>query len=255
MKRKSERAKQRAKEWRAENPDKCREQQLRKRLRAKGLLEPYVPPVKKSEEEVKKEQAARMKEFHKRRKERLETDPEYAAKYRAKARLKDKLRYEARKADPEAYKAWLEGKRQAKFIRYRLKHGIPLDAPVQKKITDEEKARRLAEKEQRKAERAAEREANRVARPPKLTPEERELRRRAKRAEYDRKKRDLARARRAVEVANDKAGYPSSCTTPKVCPDPPELQALFAKASKGEKPFARFTGTKMGVFTARTKWM
>lgn len=248
---KTEKDKERARLWRLNNPEKVRAQQERRLLRAHGLLEPYTPPPKKPEEQVKLEQAARMKEYHTRRQELLATDPEFAAKYRAKARLKDKERYDRRKADPEAYKIWLECKRRQKFTRYRLAHGIPLDAPHRLKITDEERARRQAEKEQRKAER----EAIRAAKPPKIMPEERLERRKAKRVEYDKKRRDLERVKRAAEVANDKANYPIKVTPPKVCPDPPELQALFAKASKGQPPINRYTGKKLGAFTARAKWI
>lgn len=248
---KSERDKQRAKEWRLENPDKVKAQQARKRLRAKGLLEPYVHPTKKPEEQAKAEQAARMKRFHASRQERLKTDPEFAIAYKARARAKDKQRYESRKADPVAYQEWLAHKREQKFIRYRIKHGIPLDAPHRLKISDEERALRKAEKERLKAERAA----IRAAKQPKLTPEERLERRRARALERYYKKRDLERQKRAAEVAEAMVRYPTSAPTPQVCPDPPELQALFAKASKGERPMHHFTGKKMGAFTARLKWL
>lgn len=230
MKRKSERAKQRAKEWRAENPDLVRKQAERKRLRAKGLLPPYVPTPKKSNEQILKEQAARMKDFHSRRRERIATDPEFAAAYRAKANASDKLRYERRKADPEAYTAWLAHKRHKKFINYRIKHGIPLDAPHRLKITEEERAARAEEQLRLKAERAAANPAKQ-----RLSEDERKERLRATKRAYKKKSRDAERARRAAEVEAAKANQPPPAP-PTVCPDPPELQALFRKASKGEPP-------------------
>lgn len=245
---KSEKDKERYRKWRAENQDKVREQRKRRWARKKGLLEPYVKPEPLSEEEAKARHIDRMKKHHQRRKERLATDPEYAKRHCEAEVARYKRRYERLKADPEAYRLKLEIERN----RRRVKKGIPLEAPVLSyRLTDEERAARKAEKEQLKAERAA----ARAAIPPKMTREERLARRRWQQNERYRKKRDLERARRAAEVENDKANYPQRVTPPQVCPDPPELQALFAKASKGERPFASFAGKKMGVFTARAKWI
>jgi hypothetical protein len=242
---KSERDKQRYREWRQNNPDKVREQRKRRYARSIGLLPPYEKPAPLTDEQLREKAIAKKKLEYQRRKERLATDPEYAEKFRAKERARGARRYAKLLADPEKRAQKLEQER----IRNRIKKGIPLDAPVMTKgLTAEQRAERHAEKERLKAERAA-------ARPPRKTPEERKARRHEWQKEYDRKKRDLARARRAAEVANDMARYPSSFEPKKVCPDPPELQALFKKASKGEPPYERFTGKKMGAFTARAKWI
>lgn len=247
---KSEKDKERARLWRLNNPDKVRAQQERRLLRAHGLLEPFTPPESKPAEQIKSEQAERMKRFHSRRQERLATDPEFAAAYRAKARETDRLRYQARKADPEAHAAWLAYKRENGRIRRRLKRGLPPDAPLHcHRLTDEERARRKAEWERIKAERAANR-------PPrvKLTDAERKERKNAaQRAKYQ-AKRDAERQKRGAEVATAKAMQPKP-QPPKACPDPPALQALFAKASKGQRPMDPYYGKKLGAFTARAKWI
>lgn len=234
--------------WRKENPEKVKAQQLRKRLRDKGILEPWQKPAKLSQEETSQRNKERLKEYHAKRKARMATDPVYAAEMKRIDNERAKARYERLRNNPEALEAWRLRERNRK----RLKRGIPLDAPVMPyRLTDEQRAQRQAEKERLKAERAD----TRAARSPKLTPEERKERRRQQQREYDKKKRDLERQKRAAEVAEAMARYHTSAPPPKVCPDPPELQALFAKASKGERPMHHFTGKKMGAFTARLKWL
>lgn len=242
---KSEKDKERYRRWRQENPDKVREQRKRRWARKTGVLPPYEKPAPLTAEQLQEKSLAKKKLEYQRRKERLATDPEYAEKFRAKERERGVRRYARLLADPEKRAQKLEQER----IRNRIKKGIPLDAPVMTRgLTDEQRAERKAEKERLKAERAA-------ARPPKMTPEERKARRRVWQKEYDKKKRDLARARRAAEVAEAMARYPSSQPHKIIVNDPPELAALFKKASKGERPFERFTGKKMGAFTARAKWI
>lgn len=244
----SEQAKERYRRWREENHDKVRAQRQRRHLRKKGLLPPWEKPVKLSEEETRQRNIERLKVYRQNRKEQLASNPEYAAELLRRQKERDRARYERLKANPEA----LEAARLKERNRKRLKRGIPLDAPVMPyRLTDEERERRKAEKERLKAERAA----ARAAKPPKMTPEERKERRRLQQMERDKKKRDLERQKRAAEVANAMASYPTSATPPKVCPDPPELQALFAKASKGQPPMHNYTGKKMGAFTARVKWL
>lgn len=234
--------------WREENHDKVRAQRQRRHLRKKGLLPPWEKPVKLSEEETRQRNKERLKEYHAKRKARMATDPVYAAEMKRIDNERAKARYERLRNNQEALEAWRLRERNRK----RLKRGIPLDAPVMPyRLTDEQRAQRQAEKERLKLERAA----TRAARSPKLTPEERKERRRQQQREYDKKKRDLARQKRAAEVANAMASYPTSAPPPKVCPDPPELQALFAKASKGQPPMLNYTGKKMGAFTARLKWL
>jgi hypothetical protein len=233
---KSEKDKERYRRWRLENPDKVREQRKRRWARKIGVLPPYEKPAPLTEEEVHARHIQRMKDHHQRRKDRMAADTEYASRIREQELARHRRRYEQLKADPVAYQAKLEAERN----RRRLLRG--------NRLTDEQRAERKAEKERLKAERAA-------ARPPKMTPEERKARRREWQKEYDKKKRDLARARRAAEVAEAMSRYPSILDPLKVCADPPELQALFKKASKGERPFERFTGKKMGAFTARAKWI
>lgn len=234
--------------WRKENPEKVKAQQLRKRLRAKGLLDPFNKPPKLTEEENRQRNIERLKIYRANRKAKMDADPDYAEEMKRRANERAKARYQLLYADPAA----LEARRLKERNRKRLKRGIPLDAPVMPyRLTDEQRAIRLAEKERLKAERAA----NRVARSSKLTPEERKERRRLQQRERDKKKRDLERQKRAAEVANAMASYPTSAPPPKVCPDPPELQALFAKASKGQPPMLNYTGKKMGAFTARLKWL
>ena len=234
--------------WRKANPEKVKAQQARKRLRAKGLLEPFNKPPKLTEEETRQRNIERLKIYHANRKAKMEANPEYAAEMKRRDNNRAKARYERLLADPEK----LEARRIKERNRKRLKRGIPLDAPVMPyRLTDEERARRKAEKERIKADRAA----TRAAKQSKLTPEERLERRRANDLARYHKKRDLERQKRAAEVAEAKARYPTTAPTPQVCPDPPELQALFAKASKGERPMHHFTGKKMGAFTARLKWL
>jgi hypothetical protein len=242
---KSEKDKERYRRWRAENQDKVREQRKRRWARKTGLLPAYVAPEPLSAEETQARHIERMKKHHQRRKERMASDPEYAKRIREQELARHRRRYDQLKADPVAYQAKLDAERN----RRRVKKGIPLDAPVMgNRLTAEQRAERKAEKERLKAERAA-------ARPPKMTLEERKARRRVWQKEYDKKKRDLARARRAAEVAEAMARYPSSQSPKIIVNDPPELAALFKKASKGERPFERFTGKKMGAFTARAKWI
>ena len=244
----SEKDKERQKRWREQNPEKVRAQWQRRLAREKGILAPWVKPEKLTEEQARERNAARMKQYHQNRKERLAADPEYAAEMNRRNKAREAERYARLKANPAA----LEAMRLRERNRKRLKRGIPLDAAVMSyRLTDEERARRKAEKERLKAERAA----ARAAMPPKMTPEERAERRREQQRAYDKKKRDLERQKRAAEVAESKASYHGSAPMPKVCPDPPELQALFAKASKGQPPMPLYEGKKMGAFTARTKWM
>lgn len=234
--------------WRKANPEKVKAQQARKRLRAKGLLEPFNKPPKLTEEETRQRNIERLKLYRANRKAKMDADPEYAEEMKRRANERAKARYQLLFADPDA----LEARRLKERNRKRLKRGIPLDAPVMPyRLTDEDRARRKADKDRLNAERAA----NRAVRQPKLTREERLERRRASALERYHKKRDLERQKRAAEVAEAMARYPERVTPPQVCPDPPELQALFAKASKGERPMHHFTGKKMGAFTARLKWL
>lgn len=98
--------------WRKNNADKVREQQERKRLRAKGLMAPHVPAPLVTEEKKRRHRAERMNRAYAKQREKIATDPEYAAKYRAESNERGKSNYQRIKADPEAYQAFLAAKRE-----------------------------------------------------------------------------------------------------------------------------------------------
>lgn len=215
---KTEKEKERYRQWRKENPEKVAAQRARYKARKSGQLESWVKPEKPTAEQIRARNIERQKSKYLKRKERLASDPEFAAAYRAKERARAVARY-------------------AKVIS---------DPAIQAAKNEKERIRR-AEKQRLKAEVAAKPQRT------KMTPEERRLRRRFQQNEYDRKKREKLRAERSAEVSAAIAKNPPK--TPVFCPDPPELQALFAKASKGQRPIDPYYGKKMGAFTARTKWM
>lgn len=172
-------------------------------MRAKGLLPPYErPPAKKTRED----RIAYMKDWHRKRKERMAADPEYAEKIKAQSLARALAHYDRKLAaqgkppvvrqpkmsDEERKRRNTELKRRS----YRVKHGIPLDAPFgYRKPKDKPAAPKVSARDQERIRRAAEIEAAKAA-----------------------------AARNPIPPA------------PTICPDPPELQALFAKASKGEPP-------------------
>jgi len=193
----TEKDRERWRRWRENNPDKVKAQWKRRLLREKGLLPPWEGPQKLSPEEIQARHIARMKEHHRKRKERMANDPEYAAKVRAREQERHKARYAKLKANKPAYDARLEA----------------------------EKIRRQKEKKP-KAEKV------KIVRP-KLTQEERLARQRERKREYNKRRRDAERLKRAAEVEAAKAMEPPK-PPQAVSPDPPELVALFKKASKGE---------------------
>lgn len=205
--------------WRQANPDKVKAQRERRRLRKLGLLPPEVKPTPE-------ERAARNRE----------KAIEYNRRYRA------------------AHKEEIQEKQRAHWRKYyRLRKGIPLDAPsrVPKYATDEER-------------RAAKREAKRRCDAKKrgTTVEEIDARKAAKeaaklakaeRAAEDAKQRAECLAMRAQRKAEAKAAAerakrqsapvvkqpvakPAPAPAPVNANDPPELIELFRKASKGAAP-------------------
>lgn len=218
---KSPKDKERYRQWRIDNPDKIAAQRARRAARRRGELAPWVKPPPPTPEQSRAREIERQKRNYQKRIKRLASDPEYAAAYRAYHRARAAKRYAKTIGDPAAHAEKLEKERI-----------------------------RRAEKRKLNAERAAIQKPQRA----KMTPEERRKRRQAQQKEYDRIRRGKLRAARASEVAAAIANQPPP-PPPVVCPDPPELQALFKKASKGLPPMERYTGKKLGAFTARAKWI
>lgn len=195
--------------WRLDNPDKVRNQRERRKKRLKGLLPPFERPPAKTPEETRAKRISRMKRYHEKRRKRMKEDPQLAEK------LKDQARNRRLKNKPASVRTKMPKEERARRNReskrrwYRLKHGIPLDAPV-------------------------------GYRKPKAPPKPKAI--------------DQERARRAAEVEAAKALAALVKPEPQkaICPDPPELQELFRKASKGEppRPFPA-AGRKRSVFHLR----
>ena len=200
--------------WRQNNPDKIKVQRERRRLRKLGLLPPEVKP----------------------------TPEERAARNKAKA-IEYNRRYR------EAHKGEIQEKQRGHWRRYyRLRKGIPLDAPpkVRKYATEEER---------REAKRAAARRA--AAKKRGTTVEEIEARKlaaiaaRAEKKRLDAIKAEECKAQRAQRLAEQRAAAerakrqaapvvkqpvakPAPVKPPVNANDPPELIELFRKASKGQ---------------------
>jgi len=221
---KSQSDKDRAKRWRLENPDKVRAQRERRQARVKGELAPYDP-----QRPTPEQTAARRKEDHRRfyakHRERMASDPDYAEKFKANERLKYQRKREQMQSDPAALEAYRTKKRNEK----RLAAGIPLDKPVMlNKIPEADRhARKLQrDKQSRDRKRAAYRIANGI-------PLDAPVRVRKPKKPKRPTRLQVERAKRSAEVAAAKA-INVQPAEPVVCPDPPELQALFKKASRGE---------------------
>ena len=213
--------------WRLANPDKVRAQRQRKKARERGELPAYVPPPKKPEEELREKQRTRMTRWHKSKLAKMAKDPEYAKKERDASRIRARRYFEKLRADPVAYAAMLEKKRNQK----RLAKGIPLDAPVRKsRLTDEERE----ESNRRRA--AANRERKRIKyRLENGLPVDAPGRKVAKKKEAEKRSKAKERADRSAMIAEIMARpVVKESLTPALSPDPPALQELFRKAAKGE---------------------
>lgn len=227
--------------WRLANPEKAKAQQERKRLRAKGLLPPYEKPPTPDSREHRK---AYMRDWHKARQERIKNDPEYAEKIRLQARARAAAHWERIKADPIAHAAYCEMKKHKARGEVRKRLGLPEDAPPLRRaaMTPEERRKRNAEIKRRayRLKRNIPLDAPVGYRKPKAPPKPKAI--------------DQERAKRAAEIEAAKAAavVKQSLTTNPVCPDPPELQELFRRASKGEapRPFPA-SGRKRSVFYLR----
>ena len=232
----------RQKRWALENPDKVRAQQERKRLRAKGLLPPYERPPAPDRTEDRK---AYMREWHKKRLNRMETDPQYAEKIREQSRARAMTHWDKIKADPVKHAAHLEKQRMKKRAKVRERLGLDIDTPVLRRtpMPPEERRRRNVE---------AKRKAYRLKhgipldapvgfRPIKEISNIRSI--------------DKERAKRAAEVEAAKARaalVKKSQPTAPVSVDPPELQEFFRRSSKGEAPRPyRPSDRKRGAFWLR----
>lgn len=238
----------RHKRWRLANPDRIREQRERRKARLRGELPPYTP-ARMSDEERRESKLNSLRRYHAAVRAKKLADPEYAEKVRAEQNLRSRQRYEKIKQDPVLYAAYLERNRNVK----RKKSGIALDAPVKPfRLSDEERA------ERKRSRRAAEREKKRrvyglalgnkldaPVKPARLSDEQRAVREKrqataarprksATKKASTKKAEEIARAKRSAMIAEIMSRPAKPAAAPIVCPDPPELQALFAKAAKGE---------------------
>lgn len=130
--------------WRLANPEKAKAQQERKRLRAKGLIPPYEKPPTPDSREHRK---AYMRDWHNKRQERIKNDPGYAEKIRLQARARAAAHWERIKADPIAHAAYCEMKKHKKRGKVRKRLGLPEDAPPLRRaaMTPDERRKRNAE--------------------------------------------------------------------------------------------------------------
>ena len=170
-----------------------------------------------------------MRNWHNKRQERIKNDPEYAEKIRRQSRARSFAYWERLKADPVAYAAYCDMKKHKARSEVRKRLGLPENTPPLrgKAMTAEERRKRNAEI-QRKAYRLKH-----------GIPLDAPINYRAKRPRPWPKKIERERAKRAAEVeaAKSLVLVKQSLTTEKpICPDPPELQELFRRASKGQPP-------------------
>lgn len=231
--------------WRIANPEKVREQRKRYKSRLRGELPPFEKPPLKTEEEKLEAKRERMRRWHKSRRERMENDPEYAEKIKQASLARANRYFEKLKSDPVAYEAWLEKKR----IQKRREKGIPLDLPARpRRLTDEQRAE--SKKREAIANRERKRRAYRIKHGiPLDAPIQSTFRGKPKKKVSEK----FERANRSAMIAEIMARpIVKGSLTLAVCPDPPELQALFRRAAKGEpvRPYdARVK--KKSVFTLR----
>lgn len=241
---KSPKDKLRYSQWRINNPDKVSEQRRRRSQRKAGKLEPWVKPEPLTDEQKRARDIERKKRDYLKRKARLAADPEYAANFYAKEKARAERRYERLCADPVA----LAAKREKERERKRALVTNPKKPAMSKSeyLAHRREQNRLKLRRERGLpdDYVFPKSQPRVSKTGEKLP--------AKSKPQTRKQRLSAeRARRAAEVAAAKARQPAPAE-PVICPDPPELQALFAKASKGEpvrphNPYAK----KRSVFQIR----
>lgn len=223
---KSPKDKVRYSQWRINNPDKVREQRRRFRARKSGKLEPFVKPEPLTEDQKRARDLERKKRDYLKRKARLAADPEYAADYYAKEKARADKRYERLCADPVA----LAAKREKERERKREFSNGPR-APAMSKsqyLAHRREQNRLKLRRERGLpdDYVFPKSQPRISKTGEKLP--------AKPKPQGRKQRlNAERARRAAEVQAAKAQQPAPAA-PIICHDPPELQALFKKASKGE---------------------
>lgn len=219
--------------WRAKNPEKVaalnkRANELKRAKRA-AFLAANPPPTPE-------ERAARAKE------KQREYNRRYRQANRDKMRENSKIYWETHKNDPVFRARSIERKRKY----YRLKHGLPPDAPVS------HRGRKYATEEERLA---ARRESKRLAAARKRAAVSAEKKQRP--AEDPAKRAQRAAEQRAAKARAEKRAAPM-VRTKKQAPapvntnDPPELVELFRKASKGE-PLRPYNpkGRKVSVFAFR----
>lgn len=229
--------------WRKNNPDKVRAQRERANARRRGELAPFAPK-QISEEEKKRRSREKYLRSRERIKQRKENDPEYKKSENAASKARSQKWYEKLRANPEAHAQWLKEKRDKK----RIQKGIPLDKPVKpQRLTDEERIKRQKEQQQRSKEKR--RNKYRLAHGIPLDAPLRTVS--APRV----KKIDQERARRAAEIQKAKS-LKLAQPKPLICPDPPELQALFRKASKGDpvQPYDP-TAKRITGILAKQRWV
>lgn len=216
--------------WRIENPDKVLEQRLRRQARKRGELEPWIKPEPLTAEETRARDLERKKRHYQKRKERLASDPEYAAAYYAKEAARAAKRYARLRADPVALAAQREKERERKRAAGKNTNPRKPAMPRDEYLARRRDKRRL----ELRRERGLPDDYVFPKSPPRISKTGEKLP--AKPKAISREKRLKAeRARRAAEVEAAKA-IQSPKPEPAVSPDPPELIALFKKASKGEPP-------------------
>lgn len=212
----------RDRKYQKENPEKNR-LRMEARRRARGV-QPKAPAM--SEEEVRRRDRARAEKYRRSKGIMPRPPKKTAEEHNAVSRAyyqanKDRLNELSRQRKIR--------KRQAE----RLAKGLPAEAP--EKLTKEQAAARKREGQRIKLrrERGLPDDYVFTHRPARKTKNGAAIPPRSRGVRKKENKLNVERAKRAAEVAADMARRAPS-SEPIICPDPPELQALFKKASKGE---------------------
>lgn len=233
----------RATRWRLANPDKRKAQLERWKARVKlGLT---TDNSRKTIDEIIETRRVRMQRYNERRKERLASDPAYRAEYNAKKAAQQRAAYARKNAKQVPGATYIT---KAERSRIAAEKREARQATLLAK--SEAKAIQQALKAQEKASRIETAEQERIRKA-------REAERRRKRREAAAAKRLAERIQKSVEIEAAKqlqAEKRAAEKKPVICPDPPELVALFKKASKGLPPQGVPIGVKVrkkSVFSLR----